>query len=118
MLFVGLAQDFPGDTSMADFDQRCGADTAHGADQFNGESVGHFDHIEQDTVAFFKRRRILDEQSSEFRVTGVGHSLKTRELHKAGLLARRGGEWFISHEVARSLPYFSFMELSRTPPVP
>jgi hypothetical protein len=74
---------------MADFDQRCGADSAHGADQFNGEFVGHFDHIEQDAVAFPKRRRILDKQASELRVTRVGHRLRTRKLAAIGFMSSR-----------------------------
>ena len=89
MLFVGLAQNFPGDTSMANFNQWCGAGRAHRADKFDGEFVGHFDHVDQDAVAFSERRRILDEQTSELGVTRVGHRLRTRKLAAIGFMSSR-----------------------------
>ncbi len=66
------------DARVADFDERRGARRARGADQFDGELIGHINHVQQHAVALLQCGGILHQQLGQFFVTRIGHKSANR----------------------------------------
>ena len=75
MFLIRAADQFAPYTSVACIDERQSARLAHGADELDGEFIGHVDHVQEDAFAFLEIDRIADQKLRQFRETRIVHIL-------------------------------------------
>ncbi|NJM55797.1 MAG: hypothetical protein HC841_07830 [Verrucomicrobiae bacterium] len=71
---IGAPEHLAGDTAMADIHHGRGPGLAGGTHDLDCHFVRNVHHVDEDMFSLLEAAGIIDEQGSQFGVTGVGHS--------------------------------------------